>query len=307
MRNGLLGLALLTLVAGSAGVLSAEELSGQVTRVEGSEAFVELPSGAKPSAGDRVVIGWILEGLDEFVEARTGTVREVRAEGVVVDLAPGDAPVKAGYIAKVTIEEGSIRVIELPDGPGSEGLPDEERELSVIITLVRLGLVEGDWKAEDMDGNGLPDYWTRDVASLHYRAAEWGKVEAIEVEVARADKAGFAAYSQGEAVPHEGYWFSAIRMDASGRPYAQVPDAAGVPSTHPSAWALCAWPAKHGGSTRFTYIVDEKLVVYRKDRGAAGVDRVDAWPKGGPAAGGWTECEGIMITRPIEGEDHPRK
>lgn len=305
MRSHLLGPFLLVVATG---VGAAEEMEGRVNRVTGNEVLVELPAGPTPSPGNGVVLGWILKDIGEFVEARRGTVKEVRGDGVLVALEPGDASVQVGYIARVSIEEVAVAHVE-PAEPTASGLPeDPEREMDILITLLRLGMVQEEWKAQDMDRNGLLDYWTRDMASMHYREVpECRTGGAIDGEVARADKVGLGGCAADEPVPFKGYWFSAVRLDAAGRPYAQVADAAGVPSTHPSAWAICAWPANHGGATRHTYIVDERLVVYRKDRGAAAVDRVDAWPKGGPVAGGWTECEGIMVTRPLEGEDHPRK
>jgi hypothetical protein len=148
---------------------------------------------------------------------------------------------------------------------------------------------EGIWRAMDIDRNGVADYWTRDVAAFYTaRDASGNAVKLIDRAFALADAEPARAYPElgKEPVPKHGYFFRVIKKDLEGNPYinpaaapAKAENLAPVPSTNPSRFAFCAYPARYRKDGRLTFIVNEQGVIWEKDLGP-GAKGVDAWPAG---------------------------
>jgi len=119
-------------------------------------------------------------------------------------------------------------------------------------------------KREDMDKNGIRDYWTGDISGLYRLQMErHGRPEAMGFDIARAD----AANTAGEApTPREGYLYRTV---------------VGVDSL--TQYAATAYPRTRGEDGFLTFYVDERGVVWKKDiQGAPADHRMED-----PAAEGW--------------------
>ena len=155
------------------------------------------------------------------------------------------------------------------------------------------------WRSLDTDGNGMVDYWTRDVAAFHALHDRAGKaVMYIDLAFARADKAPARAYPElgGVISAKQGYFFQAMTTDASGRPYvdsALPPPRAGnapaVPCTNARKFGFVQYPGVYNSDGVLIFMVSEDGVVWQKDLGAVSsppLDRQQAAPE--RPASGWS-------------------
>lgn len=100
-------------------------------------------------------------------------------------------------------------------------------------SLKTLATAEADFRSNDRDGNHVNDYWTGDVAGLFCIAPGEGKpdptnaIKLIEVSIAGADSNPLAGARRPpyvpvthflRACPKAGYWYWALRQDASASP-----------------------------------------------------------------------------------------
>jgi len=130
-------------------------------------------------------------------------------------------------------------------------------------SLKTIASAQMDFRSNDRDGNGVMDYWTRDVAGLHdFTPAGGQPMKLVEPSIAAAD-----ATASGEPAPKGGYHFRAMTTGPDG-PYD------GGSGRHPSCWAVCAYPRKHAKTGKFTFIVNEEGTIWRKDTSGP----VLAWP-----------------------------
>lgn len=121
----------------------------------------------------------------------------------------------------------------------------------------------------DLDGNGVQDYWTRDIAGLYEIQMERrGRPEHMGVDVAAADS---NPISGKHPVPREGYLFRTVP--------------AGDSLLH---FAATAYPRTRGEDGFMTFYVDERGTIWKRDLGGAAMDR----RMEDPAAEGWTEAGG---------------
>lgn len=179
----------------------------------------------------------------------------------------------------------------LEDKMDTEEPPREKRDQGEVIPalrpLRRLAAAEETFRQDDVDGNGVREYWTQDVAGLcntdDPARLEWNW---IRVALARADRTGIAANGKEEPKPYLGYWLRALATDQDGKSYRGD---SGTARTHPSRFGFCAWPAEYGPGNRLTYIVNETGVVYWKDLGPDAKNGADAWPGADPRAAGWED------------------
>ncbi len=148
-------------------------------------------------------------------------------------------------------------------------------ERNGATTLRSVVAAQRDFRDQDRDGNEVKDFWRGDIAGLYTKhSALDPKQEAIrliELSCAAADDrpvSDIRPYSQRSA--KAGYWFRAILHEE------EI-----VPS--PERFAACAFPDSRSAG-RYTFIVSEENVVYRKDLGAQrGVER---FPQD-PVKAGW--------------------
>lgn len=133
------------------------------------------------------------------------------------------------------------------------GRPPERNASSSLKTIAS---AQADYRGNDRDGNGRPDYWRADIAGL-YAVKPVGIDEAIkliELSVAGADAAAVADIeTYTRKAPKAGYWYKALRhadedparLDAGSR------------------WAACAYPAD-SSSGKSVFIIDEGNTIYRR-------------------------------------------
>jgi len=122
------------------------------------------------------------------------------------------------------------------------------------ICLKTLASAQAEFRANDRDGNGKPDFWRGDVAGLYRIKSS----KLIEISVAAADdRPTEPIETLTPRAPKSGYWFRAIRH-------------AGETAPDPARFAFCAFPARYPTTGRWTFILDEGNTVFRRDLGRPG-------------------------------------
>lgn len=173
-----------------------------------------------------------------------------------------------------------------------------EYERLAVESLKKLVTVQRIACEVDFDKNNQKDYWTRDVASLHFMQDPSGrKYEFIDSDLAYADKGGTyvtsttAQQTVFEPKDKSGYFFQTMRTDQDGQTYQKDDDGDNYAYTNMSRWGICAFPSKYGTTGLKTFIVNETGVIYAIDAGTGTV--VDAWPGADPtsATPPWTRAE----------------
>jgi len=168
-------------------------------------------------------------------------------------------------------------------------------EASAIGAMKLITSAEAIWLQQGPDGNGMKDYWTYDMSSLHrmFRADNLTKVAFIPMDLARADcrptgKAIatdfgttpldeiWAVNTAGLVIwPKSGYWFTAMAYNdfstaSDYKPYNQ--NAVGTNKTlaaNTNQYGFMAAPDVYGSSGIRSFIVNEAGVVYCVDAGLA--------------------------------------
>ncbi len=133
---------------------------------------------------------------------------------------------------------------------------------------------EGIWRSQDIDKNGVADYWVADVAGFHgAKDAAGNFVKLIDVAFANADVNLNAAYVfTGQAAattPKQGYTYAGGLIAA---PNSVVPLAGGthnLPASplDTSSFAFCAVPATYNTDGVLQFIVHQDGVVWQLDAG----------------------------------------
>ena len=211
-------------------------------------------------------------------------------------------PITKTYpIEKPIIEEP----IEKPIGALK---PYEDNENSAIASLKDLCSTEAVWRQQDVDGNGIKDYWTYDVSCFNrmYRADGTTKINFIDISFARADASraeddvfGFPAiepWSTGPtqllSAPKSGYWFQVMELDESGGPYNQNEIGENkIPATNNTKFAFVAYPDVYGSTGINIFIMNEAGTIYQTDPGSDEDKIVLQWPAKSPG-GSPTEVQG---------------
>ena len=129
---------------------------------------------------------------------------------------------------------------------GRERIRRNERE--AFLAMKTLANAERIFRLDDLDDNGLVDYWTGDVAGLRVPQHLGGLFSA---ELAGADA------GRPNARPYHGYLLLALAGD------------------DPKRFAFCAYPAEYGRSGRTTFIVNQARTVHACDTGGRPIFR---WP-----------------------------
>jgi len=172
-------------------------------------------------------------------------------------------------------------------------------EASAIAGLKMLASQEAIWRQQDVDGNGIKDYWTYDLSCFNrmFRADGLTKVNFIDISFARADDqravdgvlgatpvvenwdAGATALVKAAK---SGYLYRRLLTTfiASGVLYQVNPvGASAVLACHNSSLGFVAAPEAYGSSGINMFIMNEGGTVYSTDQGGANA----AW-NCGPAA-----------------------
>lgn len=168
-------------------------------------------------------------------------------------------------------------------------------EKSAVEALQRIHAAELDFRRNDGDGNGVPDFWAADLSGLFRAAQPNGEPCAIlDPGIAAADSAALPP-SDGPrprltaSLPPrawDGYWVRAVKgMAVDG------------PDDDQRAWenlrgfGFVAYPAKPGESGKRVFLLGADGAVWAKPVEAAGREGPSEWPSRGPEADGWKKVE----------------
>lgn len=122
---------------------------------------------------------------------------------------------------------------------------------------------------------GKRHYWRGDVAGLYGYSPNGVPLALIETSQAEADDSSAGGYPVlREKKPKSGYWFRALKFGDE-------------TTSDSSRYAVCAFPDSRAVN-RWTFIVDHRNVIYRKDLGA--VRGIRVFPSD-PTAEGWEKTD----------------
>jgi hypothetical protein len=107
-------------------------------------------------------------------------------------------------------------------------------EKHAVSVLVEFPVIQGDFRKNDRDGNGIGDYWTSDIAGLH-------RFGLIDRALAEADASPLIPFTP-KPLPKFGYYILALKTDETGK----VPD--------PEKFAICLYPEEPGITGIYMYI-----------------------------------------------------
>lgn len=143
----------------------------------------------------------------------------------------------------------------------------ERRHASATDGLQRLWAQQQRMRSEDLDGNGIRDYWVDDASGMYRHAmARFGHPDIAGLDLALADDAPWSD-AHGPVTPRDGYYFRSLP---------------GVDRR--SQFAFSARPARFGIDGVFSYYVDERGQVWSRNmEGTGAAGRLED-----PAADGWT-------------------
>jgi hypothetical protein len=171
---------------------------------------------------------------------------------------------------------------------GEERAKRASNEQNAAGTLRSLALAEADFKAEDRDGDGKKNFWVADVRGLFTLKGKDGQaIRLIEVEAAAADTALSKLSPElpdPKAGPKAGYHYAALKTYVKKGKPTPYDEGKGRSEMH---FGLAAYPEKVGSTGRFTFLVNEDNVVWKKDTGGK---LPEAFPED-PAKDGWERSE----------------
>jgi hypothetical protein len=152
-------------------------------------------------------------------------------------------------------------------GSGSDEIDANEK--AVREALLKLARIEGEFRAKDLDGNRVLDFWTGDVASLYALDVGAGPLKLIEKELALADAAPLRPPAEKPA-PYHGYYVIAVERDESdclgtSEDYKRATDGTMGKVHNTSRFAFCAYPASYGKSGRQTFVLTENSTTWKID------------------------------------------
>jgi hypothetical protein len=263
-----------------------QELNAAIVLL-GAEKLEEREAGSRKILAKGVgALRWVFEKLqsekDPEVLTRLGSIRDQLKQ-------PGmtwEAELKALFAGLA--------------GPGA-GPMMTANERMARWSLRTLVTAQSDFRSNDRDGNGIPDFWTQDVAGLSGlkpgtfkgAAAEPATVEnemlkLIEPALAKADATesrwDYPVFALKAPEPKTGYLFAALKhfeSDGKAEPYNPGN------GRHPDRYGFVAYPSEYGGSDRLTFIVSEENVAWCQDLMG---EEVDTFPEK-PEAEGWRKLD----------------
>ena len=159
-------------------------------------------------------------------------------------------------------------------------------ERSASTSLKALVTAEESFKGNDLDRNGIDDYWTGDLAGL-YCLEQIDTASAIaainDVSMASADinqnNGNVTAYATADVAynatlllassPKSGFVFQAMILNSNGNNYAIDTDFSGNLVHNFVSYGFMAMPLAWDSTGTFSMIVNESAAVYRRDFGTA--------------------------------------
>lgn len=168
------------------------------------------------------------------------------------------APAKKGIpgiVILLILFGASVPVIAIIAAIAIPGLLASQRaanERNAALALKSIASAEFEFRGGDLDGNGIQDFWTRDVQGLSTLNIQGRTLGLIESSIAHADA---SAASPLPPVPRRGYLFIAMQRDIENKPYDQGQ------GRNPLRFAFCAYPTQ-ASAGRKTFIVSEEGQVW---------------------------------------------
>jgi hypothetical protein len=145
----------------------------------------------------------------------------------------------------------------------------EARYRSAMSGLKTLVAAEGDFRANDRDGNGINDFWTGDVSGLStLRSPNDGQeIRIVFAAQARADARPILPLGSPAEAKDE-YFFQALDRDIACRNepdwvYRQDTDGSGLKVHNRSRFGFCAFPEGARGG-RAIFIVNENGTIFHR-------------------------------------------
>ncbi len=119
-------------------------------------------------------------------------------------------------------------------------------------SLKTIATAQIDFRSNDRDDDGKPNFWRKDIAGLYALQSKNGSaIKLIDVSIACADDRPKSDVSKLPARgPKVGFWYRALRFADEKEP-------------DPDRFAACAFPDSPGVG-RYTYIISHEATVYRK-------------------------------------------
>jgi hypothetical protein len=146
-----------------------------------------------------------------------------------------------------------------------------------------LSVAEYGYRGQDLDGNGIKDFWTADVAGLF-------KYGMISREIAEADAAPLVPLVP-QPIPYHGYYFKALVADDSVSPpivYRQVTDKKSGAVHNPDRFGFVAYPAGGLSPPKFMWIINENNTDFG---GRTTVPVPDNWPADQQLKNSWSKVD----------------
>jgi hypothetical protein len=166
---------------------------------------------------------------------------------------------------------GSVGIIKLRDNILCSRLADNER--SAIQALRSIAAAEVRLRAQDLDVDGLVEYWVGDVASLYSLEGSNGPLRLISCEIAAADVCPLRR--SGKVVPYKGYLFKALQ---------KVVDERGVEENlrsermwNEKAFGFQAYPETFGVTGFYSFFVNQSGAVIKCNTGGVPL-MAKVWP-----------------------------
>lgn len=130
-------------------------------------------------------------------------------------------------------------------------------EFWAVHYLRVLCAAQRDYHANDLDKNGIHDFWTADVS-------EFSRLGLLPREVGLADARPHTPLA-AMPVPYKGYYFEALETDDSASPpesYRQDTDQKSGKVHHLRKFAFVAYPARPGVTGRYVFILNDTNNVF---------------------------------------------
>ena len=154
------------------------------------------------------------------------------------------------------------------------------RERSIDASLKTIATAQADYRANDRDGNGIEDYWRKDIASLYAidpLEVTGYMIKLVDISIAGADADPiFDITTFTQPGPKAGYLFKTLAF------------ADEFDSLDPDRFAACVYPANYRVSGFKTYIINHENIVYWRDLGRSG--GISTYPTN-PLAQGWEKTD----------------
>jgi DUF2950 family protein len=165
------------------------------------------------------------------------------------------------YVARPVGTRAAPLLLLLLLSPGCNKWHSDRSAAAYLQTILS---AQADFQANDRDGNQVNDYWVKDVAGLYGLDTGTGPIKLIHISDAQADRTPSRARyaSVSEEKPVIGYWFAALKRHQQSGKSVAYDDGTG---RNPSRFGLVAFPAEYLETSRLTFIVNEKGIIFSKD------------------------------------------